>query len=498
MVGRPGATARRAAPPTMPPEPPAPPSPSDPPDLAEHPVLPESPELPELPERFDPEAVRCFRYVGWSFDAATGEAVLRYALDDLELRERFVFPLPDGGVTEPRLAAAERLLAHLFLAAGVSYYKCAAPPRVRVETGTWDPADVDVHRELFAHGLGEYAWHNGLDPELRPAWEYASVTVASAPPGPVTGLAPDRGVLVPVGGGKDSCVTTEVLRDAGLPVTLVTVSRYPVIQDVIDRSGLPDLLVRRTLDPRLGELNRRGARNGHVPITAVVSLTVLVTAALHGFEAVVMSNERSASEGNVVYRGVEINHQWSKGEVFEASLQAALARVTPELAWFSLLRPLSELSIAREFAARAGRYLDVFSSCNGAFRQDPSRRVDRWCGRCPKCQFVHLALATSLGRDELLRVFGEDVFSVSPVEGFEALLGLTAWKPFECVGEVQECRVALRLVVERPAWAGHPVLEALDARLAAAGGRATDADVAAVFARSAADLVPERYRGLVP
>ena len=41
----------------------------------------------------------------------------------------------------------------------------------------------------------------------------------------------------------------------------------------------------------------------------------------YGFDAVAMSNERSASVGNVEYLGKEINHQWSKGIVFERMLQ---------------------------------------------------------------------------------------------------------------------------------------------------------------------------------
>ena len=450
-----------------------------------------------LPEPFDPTAITTFRAVGCTYDDATATAKFNYALDAVEgtvvtCVETYTFPPPPVPLTAPRRAAFERLLAQLFLTAGLSYYKLAAPPMVRVEWGSWTIDEIAFHRRMLAKGLGEYSFVNGLDPDLSPAFEYQSVAV---PREPVRGLALDRGPLVPVGGGKDSCVSIEAFRSAGIAPTLVTVNRYPVIEDVIDNAELPDLAVRRALDPQLRDLNARGARNGHVPATAIVSLAVCACAVLHGHDAVVMSNERSASEGNVSYRGVEINHQWSKSAEAELMLRALVADITPELAYFSLLRPLSELSIAQRFAATCERYLDSFSSCNAAFRLDPARRVSRWCGQCPKCQFVYLALATVLDRSTLRRIWGEELFASSPIEGFQALLGLSAWKPFECVGETRECAVALRLVRSRNEWEGHAVLDVLAARLDAAGTSATDADVDQVL-RSSADatlVVPQSY-----
>ena len=78
-------------------------------------------------------------------------------------------------------------------------------------------------------------------------------------------------------------------------------------------------------------------------------------------------------------------------------------------------------------------------------------------------------------------------------------MGLTGWKPFECVGESGECRVALRLVSERTGWAGHPVVATLVARVRAAGSWASVADVSAALAPDAAllnSLAPE-YGALV-
>jgi UDP-N-acetyl-alpha-D-muramoyl-L-alanyl-L-glutamate epimerase len=468
-------------------------------------------------EHFDPEAIATFRFVDRSWEhsgpasdeaAPTAEqtwtATFTYALDAADgstvvtCQERFVFPVPAEPVNQACAAALDRVLAHLCLVAGLSYFKLAAPRHVVVEDavlpGGWHIDDIAFHRSVLAKGLGEFSFMNNLPAELCPTWSFR----ASPAPAPHTGLGLQQGhPLVPVGGGKDSCVSIEALRNAGHAPTLITVNRYPVIQEVITDAALPDLAVKRLLDPQLRDLNAAGARNGHVPATAIVSFAVLAAALLHGHDSVVMSNERSASEGNVIYQGVEINHQWSKSAEAEAMLRARIASITPELTYFSLLRPLSELAIARAFAATCGRYLTSFSSCNAAFRLDPASRVSRWCGHCPKCQFVYLALATSLSRETLVDIWGDELFTSSPVDGFRALLGLTEWKPFECVGESGECRVALKLLSESIEWSVHPVVAALVAEVRESGHWPSADEVAAVFA-SEPTIIPAPYGEVVP
>ena len=415
-------------------------------------------------DRFDPSLYVKFRSTGWSFDEGTGDAHCSYALEAADglrvgMHEVFRFPNVDRlTFDDNRRRVLHRLLDHLAVVAGLSYYKLAAPTQVIVEHGVWSDADVAYHRALLTNGLGEFCWENDLE-LLDPSWTFPADQPSPTPP-PVE-LSLPNGPLVPVGGGKDSCVTIEAMRRAGSEPTLVTVRRFPVIQDVITASGLGDVAVARVIDPSIESLVARGALNGHVPVTAIVTWASLIAALLGGHDAVVLSNERSASEGNVLYRGAEINHQWSKSAEAEVLLSGALERITPSLRSFSLLRGMSELSIARRFASTGQRYFSTFSSCNGAFRSDPSRRVDRWDGTCAKCQFVFLALATVLDRREVESIWGADVFASSPTDGFEALLGLTAWKPFECVGESAECRVALAMVSERAEWRDHPVVSVL-------------------------------------
>jgi UDP-N-acetyl-alpha-D-muramoyl-L-alanyl-L-glutamate epimerase len=467
----------------------------------------------QVPLVFVPDEWTVFHYVARRLVVLDErvEAELSYALsrqgdlhspDSIRFVERYVFPLQaplgDDGVGRRRLDVATRLLDHLWLVAGLSYYKASAPPSIRIETTSLTKADLELHQLLLTRGLGEFCFVNGLDPELTPTYEMGvddRHQRGEVPP--TSGLKLTSGPLVPVGGGKDSCVTIEALRASGKNPTLVTVRRFPIIQDVITDAELSDIAVERHLDSTISALNAAGALNGHVPATAIVSFAVMVAAVLNGHDAAVMSNERSASEGNVDYRGVSINHQWAKSEEAEIAIAKALARITPELRWFSLLRPLSELDIARRFASTCERYFGSFSSCNRTQYIDAARRSLRWCGECPKCQFVYLALSTVLSRERVESIWASELFATSPIEGFRSLLGLSDWKPFECVGEHVECRVALAMIVDRPEWAGHDVLQRLADEVKSVGGWPTEADRAACFAFLPAPLIPSDYRGVI-
>ncbi len=466
-----------------------------------------------LPDhRFVPSEWPYFHYVDRSLVEREGgfEATLRYAISrsgsldsattysaTTYFVERFVFPVAPSNVTNEtksrRLEVVDRLLDHLWLVAGLSYYKTSAATTIRIEGVAVGDRDLELHRLLLMRGLGEFCFVNQLSPELRP--EYVVSGATERPP--IVGLQLAAGPMCPVGGGKDSCVSIEALRAAALSPTLVTVRRFPIIQHVINDAELPDVAVERHLDSNIGAMNAAGALNGHVPATAIVSFAVMIAAVLNGHDAVVMSNERSASEGNVEYRGVSINHQWAKSDEAEAAIVSALARITPEVRWFSLLRPLSELEIARRFAATCERYFGSFSSCNRTQYIDAARRSTRWCGECPKCQFVYLALSTSLSREQVETIWEAELFSTSPIDGFRALLGLAEWKPFECVGEHLECRVALALVSARADWTDHPVLAALAEEVRSVGGWPTQDDVAACFSLADAPFVPNDYAGVI-
>ena len=420
------------------------------------------------PARFAPESFRTFRATERDYDPATRTVTLRYALDDeVAFTETVTFegvrgterrPGADGTPTGPGF---ERALLHLHVAAGTSYYKTAAPPEVRVEGATLSEDERAFHRHLYDDGLREFAVANGLAVP-RPVTVTDDGTGRAPGVPPAGALAP--GLVVPIGGGKDSMVLIEAVRHLG--PRLFAVNPHPLVEELAAEAGSDLLVVRRRLDPGLADLHRAGALNGHVPITAIVSLIAAVGAFVDGYDTVAMAVERSASEETVTVGGVPVNHQYSKSRDLELLLADLLtSTVSPDLTWGSALRPYSELAISRAFAGLA-RYHPTFCSCNTAFRQDAAPG-DRWCGNCPKCRFVGLMLAPFLDRRALAAIIGRDLFAdPDQVPGFAALMS-DVDKPFECVGERRESAAALHLLAGRDGWRDAPVVAAL-APLAAA------------------------------
>jgi hypothetical protein len=427
-----------------------------------------------------PREFVCERY---SFAPDTGTLSLRYAFDQGQrFEERMVFPAASRTLTARDAEALDRVFRLLLLACGVSYYKAFAPDRVRCAAFPLDPVTAAFFTDFYVKGLGEFAWRNGVDLAARFSFVLDDVASPAA-----LRLDLPRRTCVPVGGGKDSIVTIECLRQAGEPLVLFELGSAAPIEATIAASGLPAIRASRRLDPALFALNAAGALNGHVPITGILSMIVVACAILCGFDAIAMSNEHSASAPNIA----DVNHQYSKSFEFEQAFAHLLERhVVQGVRYFSLLRPLSEIAIARRFARHA-RYFPVFRSCNTAFRQTPEQRGTTWCCHCPKCRFVFLALAPFVAREQLITTFGRNMLDdPAQIEGFAELSGLTRHKPFECVGEIEESATVLAHLATLLEWHDDAVVRALAPQLA--GGT-----LEALFTPRGPHLVPERYLAML-
>jgi len=132
----------------------------------------------------------------------------------------------------------------------------------------------------------------------------------------------------------------------------------------------------------------------------------------------------------------EINHQFSKSLEFEEDFSEYVRNyISPSIAYFSLLRPLSEIEIARRFA-KSREYFRIFRSCNMAFR-NYRRHAQRMVLQLPEMRFVFLALSPFIAKVELIGIFGNNLLDdETQRDGFAQLCGLQEYKPFECVGEI--------------------------------------------------------------
>ena len=440
-----------------------------------------------------------FRYDGVAVDPASGIVTCRYSSGAHAFTERYTFGPGCGDWDDPAVRAAVRIL---FLLAGVSYYKTGAASVIDLGEHATTPEERAFLTRYYVDGLGEFAHRNGLD--LRGLRIVGPDAEPDAPPESHqagTGAyepAPGR-PLIPFGGGIDSIVTVTALADdhpeAALFVVHPPADHFAAIEDAAAVTGLPVVHVAREIDQLVRRSGELGFLNGHVPVTAVITAAAVVAATLGRRDAVVLSNEWSASVPTLVVDGIAINHQWSKGDEFEQSFQRLVeSTVGPGLSVFSYLRPRTELWVAEQFA-RLRRYHPVFRSCNHAFHQDRARRLDHWCGTCDKCCFIDLILSPYVARADLEAIFAGTEPLENPVNDgrLRALLDLgDVERPFECVGDIDECRTAVLLAAERADRAGDQRLRQLRAEVAAVSGFAP-LDAAALLTPRGPHHIPERY-----
>lgn len=369
-----------------------------------------------------------------------------------EFCPRWIFPKPAH-----RKAADDPLLREMAFSLGmtelVSYWKITCSPKVKVLAGTLGDEQKAWWKDLYFNGLGEFFYVNGI----REAEIENFMTIEAEAPEGEAGLKGEKpnaaeaeiprhpGVLVPVGGGKDSAVTLELLKKAGAEIWAYIINPRGATLETVKAAGLSNdrvIQVSRTLDQNMLELNRQGYLNGHTPFSAIVAFSSLIAARLYDLPYIALSNESSANESTV--SGSTVNHQYSKSFQFEQDFHRYAADYLPGSAYyFSLLRPLSEFQIARYFAGLK-QYHQIFRSCN------VGSKTDSWCGHCPKCLFVCLILSPFLKREEVKEIFGRDMLEDKELKDtLEKLTGIQEEKPFECVGSRSEVNTAIAITIQK-------------------------------------------------
>ena len=340
----------------------------------------------------------------------------------------------------------ERLLFDIGMIELISYWKCACPPTVKVSCGTLSDEQIAFWKKLYWNGLGEFFFTNGITASYD---DFLGKIIASelnvsdenlGESNSFDSLNSPTEYLVPIGGGKDSVVTLELLRRAGKTIRPLIMNPRGATIECARVAGFPMdevLVIRRKIDPTLLDLNAKGYLNGHTPFSAMLAFYTRLASALSGIPSVALSNENSANESTVL--GTSVNHQYSKSLEFEDDFR----RYAHGFNYFSFLRPLSELQIAMLFS-RFTAYHDVFRSCNVGSKQDV------WCGHCAKCLFAYIILAPFIEPTRLNQIFGKAMLDDRTLEHeFRQLIGEADTKPFECVGTVGEVRQALAMTLRR-------------------------------------------------
>lgn len=377
-----------------------------------------------------------------------------YEIEELENTTKIIynFIVPSLTQYKPTLEVkkfkidsfTKNLIFHIGLVELVSYWKATCSKNVIIKAGYINKEQIEFFKKLYFYGLGELFYTNGITPNYD---DFINIKCELKEQNIEIPNYVGNGNLIPIGGGKDSNVTLEIMKSDFEDNLCFIINPKQVTLSCAQTAGYSNekiVTVKRTIDKNLIELNKQGFINGHTPFSALVAFLSYFNAYITGKKYILLSNESSANESNV--DGTKINHQYSKTYEFECDFNEYTKKYFKiDIKYFSLLRPLSEYQIAMLFS-NYEKYHKIFKSCNVGSKKEPWH----WCCSCPKCLFVYIILSPFLYKEKLIEIFGEDLFEKEDLlDIFIELTGYGKTKPFECVGTYEEVRYAITKTISK-------------------------------------------------
>ncbi len=383
----------------------------------------------------------------------------RYSIreDEQAIYIEYEFEIPELAIFNPQLKILKKdykiksldskyvqnMVFHMGMIELISYWKSTCSPDVIIKCGYLNEEQKKWWKKIYFYGLGELFFVNNIKTNIEDFMnikctqenkiEYETIEDES------------NGYIVPIGGGKDSIVTLETLNINKEDYCLIINPKEVTLKcaEIAEISNNNVIEVYRTIDEKLIELNNQGFINGHTPFSAMLAFTSYFIAYLLSKKYIAVSNENSANESNV--KGEKTNHQYSKSFEFECDFEEyANKYLKAPVKYFSFLRPLNELQIAKIFS-RLEKYHSTFKSCNVGSKE----KEWKWCCKCAKCLFAFIILSPYLYKEKLINIFGNDLFEDKELLNiFIELTGHGETKPFECVGTFEEVNFAISKTIE--------------------------------------------------
>ncbi len=390
-----------------------------------------------------------FEFTSYKFEPENKRIFFNYKtkFKDKEISyiEKIILPKPFN-LSEIPQGLLDKVLSGLHIILGISYYKIHCATKVKVKY-VLSEKEAEFWNTVYKKGLAEFFYKNKINPKNSPKFPFRENIKPVLYP-----LERNDKYLVAVGGGKDSIVATELLKEGGYETTAIfleTQKNSELVDKVIEIMGVKALKIRRFLDKKLfqkGEVKY----SGHIPISAIYAFLCLLSSVLYKYSYIVVANEYSSNFGNIKYKGEIINHQWSKSSEFENLFRDYIKNfISPDIFYFSLLRPFYEIRIVELFL-KYKKYFLYFSSCNQNFKINRKEKNQLWCGQCSKCVFVFTLLSAFLPKKDLIDIFQKNLYqdkNLLPI--FRDILGFGKMKPFDCVGTFEETTAALYLASKK-------------------------------------------------
>jgi hypothetical protein len=430
-----------------------------------------------------------FKFIDYSYSKDKNEILFSYSLGEnviltecLEIESSDIIDCPDEKILNQALR-----LSHL--SSGISYYKTIGfkPLEAKIDIN-----EAAFFEKLYRQGLGEFAYINKLS-------DFNSVKFLN----PSTSCNPAIAIpeswnktILPIGGGKDSLLSLEILKDKIQDLylfALVRPGQSEFYRRISEKSGIPLIMIKRKLDPALNELNQAGAYNGHVPFSAILAFIIMAVAPLLGIRRAILSNEHSASFPNIAWANQQINHQYSKSLEFENDfIRFNNSAGLQGFEYFSLLRPYTEIAIVREFS-KFSHYDSLFTSCNRYFAT--SQKL--WCGTCAKCSFFFILASAFYSEERLVKILGQNLYNQTEIFNLmDELCGFSGHKPFDCVGVPEEACLALLLASKNECWKQSAYIEARAEKILEIS-KNEQSLIQLAFSKSAEHNIPDKFLSLL-
>ncbi|MFC1613026.1 UDP-N-acetylmuramoyl-L-alanine--D-glutamate ligase [Patescibacteria group bacterium] len=450
-----------------------------------------------------------FIYKSYNFQPKNGKIIFKYEIEfknekNIEFIDEIILPKKKYAIKiDQKDKNLDTLLNSMHIILGISYYKLFIPPKVKLNKPI-TKKQADFFNTIYHKGLGEFCYKNKIDPKriakfsfeeqkdtCHPALDAGSRNLLKywiPRQAPCLPCLPDRQaagrrddnkthftgspfkmpqcnkiisptlskgiknkILLGIAGGKDSIIAGELLKQQGENITgfiMDTHNNMQIPKKIAKIMGVKTFIIKHSLDKKI--YNNDKSYKGHVPFSAMLAFIGTLTAYLYGYSYVAMANEYSANFGNIKYKGLEVNHQWSKTSEFEGMMQNYVHKyISQDITYFSALRPFYEIRVVEMFS-KYKKYFKYFTSCNENFKLKKTLNDSLWCGKCPKCVFVFTLLSVFITKAELDSIFKKNLFEdkkLLPI--FKDLLGLGKLKPFDCVGTFEEMRHAFLMASKK-------------------------------------------------
>ncbi len=377
--------------------------------------------------------------------------------DKYYFNPKLIIPIRDFFVSENMSEAKlSNLIFHIGMIELLSYWKAACPPRIIIKPFHLNDEQVNWWKKLYFYGLGEFFYLNSIDASQDEFVEIESASANLVERHVISPRYDMSKVIIPIGGGKDSIVTLNLLKESNKNFRCLVINPRQATNETIETIGLTNndiIEIKRTIDPQLLKLNDKGFLNGHTPFSALLAFVSLLASSITGINNIALSNESSANESTIInselitkspnYQITKLpNHQYSKSFEFEKDFRSYVSKyISKDINYYSFLRPLNELQIASIFSSYT-RFHNVFKSCNAG------SKTDTWCCECPKCLFTYIILSPFIAQTKLENIFGENLLdSADFLYIFNQLIGIEKTKPFDCIGTIDEVNAALCMTI---------------------------------------------------